>query len=443
MAAGVHAQSSDADNPYGVEMPKTADTAKSAPKIAPPATAAPATQSQADTAVRAMKKASFKAVKDSILLKKKMTMKAKADSIARVKALKDSVKVAAMKDTTARKRDTTASAKVAVKDTILKARPDSIKAPVAVVVQSPDSAAKTVAADTGVRKPRPKVVREATINSINEMKGRYRSPKTALFMSLIVPGLGQAYVGQNAFNYSRAAVYFGTDILMGALWYHYTVVKHDREVKHYRAFADQNWSQTNYEDSTKVYPVSTDRGLARKVYCDAVQDVSTGTGQIQYNGCLDPLAAPNSTRNYSLFHDYIKGREDLGVDSTHALRAGFPDTYQFYEMIGQDQEFVAGWRDVQNFSFADSVFHGTSSLRAQYISLRATANRYSRMQAWFVGGMVINHIASALDAALTASHHNRELYETQAMWYDRLNFDGGLAFDQGWPLTHLTASFTF
>ena len=93
--------------------------------------------------------------------------------------------------------------------------------------------------------------------------------------------------------------------------------------------------------------------------------------------------------------------------------------------------------------FGDSSITGTSAYRDEYVSMRARANRYARMQAWFLGGMVINHIASALDAALTARYHNRQLYETESMWYDRLHFDGGLVLDQGWPKTNLTASITF
>jgi len=75
--------------------------------------------------------------------------------------------------------------------------------------------------------------------------------------------------------------------------------------------------------------------------------------------------------------------------------------------------------------------------------MRAQANRYARMQTWFLGGIVLNHIASALDAALTARNHNRSLYETESTWYDHLHFDGGLAFDQGWPKTNLKAYLTF
>lgn len=116
---------------------------------------------------------------------------------------------------------------------------------------------------------------------------------------------------------------------------------------------------------------------------------------------------------------------------------------EFYALVGAYQEFIAGWDDAMSVAYSDSGITGESANRDVYNAMRRKAQDYSKMQAWFIGGLVLNHIASAVDAALTARHHNRVLYEGEARWYDRVNLDGGLAFDRGRPMTHLSARLSF
>ncbi len=375
------------------------------------------------------------AVKDSL---KAAKIAAKKDSVAKLVVKKDSVKALVGKDSVISQKKDTALAKVATKDTLSVIKKDST----VVAAKTVDTTAKASDSSHAAHKSKPRLVRETTINTINQMKGNYRSPKRALVMSLIVPGLGQAYVGQNAFNYSRAAVYLATDVLMGVLWYQYVVVKHDQTVANYRHLADTGWSQSQYEDaianhSGTGFDLRNPTRAVEKGYCDAVLPAGDATNLA---ACKDPVTNPNYPTFNSLVHD-----QENPVDSIGARRARFTDPYQFYEMIGQEQEFITGWRDTQNggLTFTDSTIVGTSASRTAYIDMRAQANKYSRMQAWFVGGVVLNHIVSALDAALTARYNNKRLYESNSMWYDRLHLDGGLVFDAGWPKTNVIASLSF
>ena len=317
---------------------------------------------------------------------------------------------------------------------------DSIKT---VVVQDSVKAVP----DTVKASPRPRVVRETTVNTLDAMKGRYRSPKKALFMSLIVPGLGQAYTG-GTFNYARAAGYLGVDVTMGLLWHQFSVVKYDRQVTRYRRFADEHWRQERYEDqiSNAGYLNITQFALAnpfREAYCEAVQERASAQGNSYFGACKDtedPAVDAQALSNFQAANRDLS----LTADSVHVRRAKtFPNLFYFYELIGKEQEFVTGWDDVMNTGGADSVVAGTSLNRNQYIDMRATANRYARMQAWFLGGMVLNHIVSALDAALAARSHNKMLYQTETSWYDRVRLDGGLAFEQGWPRANLLAALSF
>ncbi len=335
-----------------------------------------------------------------------------------------------------------------------------------------DPASTPVAAETPVdttpapKAPRTRITRETTVNPMDVHRGSYRNPKKALFMSLIVPGLGQAYIGQTKFNYIRAAGYFTAEVTMGLLWYQFSVVKYDRKVKQYRTFADLHWSQAGYEQKiTDVSDIATQASFellnpGRVSYCASVQRNISTTEQRLYRGCVEPYDRdPNHTtqQDYNSFKATLAG--DVPGPNTGARRNAFPDDVAFYEMIGANQEFLFGWDDVvADPAFAAGASNpgyeilgdtsaswiGVSANRDSYNSMRQSAKDYSRMQAWFFGGIVLNHIASAVDAAITARRHNRILYEDgEARWFDKINLDGGMAFDQGRPRTHMIAYLSF
>jgi hypothetical protein len=339
---------------------------------------------------------------------------------------------------------------VAVQDSLQKpnvAAQDSTKPAVAV-----DSA--KVSVDTAKAQPkakRQKVVRETTVNTLNSVRGQYRSPKQALFMSLIVPGLGQAYVGGSAFNYIRAFSYFAMDIALGYGWYNYVHVKHDRKVKQYRAFADTTWSITAYEDSlASRFPQDLNQAetfynanFLRENYCGYIlNQYESKTTQALYRGCTDYVTDSNYTAELGDFRRTFDDSK-LSPAEISAQRAAFYSTFDFYEIIGKEQEFIVGWKDVKNVVYKDTGVAADSPNRERYVQMRRTAERYSQMQAQFLGGMVANHIISAIDAALSARLHNRYLYETSTTWYDRIRLDTRTAFAGTDMHSWVGAYFTF
>ncbi|MDB5104080.1 MAG: hypothetical protein JWP91_1769 [Fibrobacteres bacterium] len=401
---------------------------------------------------------------------------AKTSKAKKSKAVKDSTKAANAAVEDSLKAAAADSAKAAIaKAAADSLRQDSARAAAAmpVPVATPDSAkqflpdsAKTIAtADSGAeadssqvkaKKKRKRVVRETTVNTIDDLKGTYRSPKKALFMSMLVPGLGQAYVGHTWGNYTRGAVYFLTDIALAYGWHYYVVDRQNAQIDKYKTFADVNWHQEKYENVIAKDPTKAEaRNQHRENYCETVQDRSTTKGNSLFLGCATPTSA-----DYESFQSEYK---DLawGSDSVAHRRSEFPNPHNFYELIGKENEFITGWDDANNIFLGDSAYYAmgpdgnpakdnlnrlilaTTPFQQKYIGMRAQANDYARMQAYFLGGMVVNHIVSAIDAALAAHYHNKALYQTETNWWDRVRLDSQLAWNGFAPTPMLTAYITF
>jgi len=387
-----------------------------------------------------------------------------SDSSAPDTLKKDSVKAAAR----VQPSDSISRSPVATPDSLARKTDDSLPSVDSALAVDTAASVKPVAASPSVdsaasdsvsppakttQVKRQKVVREVTVNTLDVLKGKYRSPKKALFMSLVVPGLGQAYVGQTAFNYARAASYFLIDVGLGVAWYQYVHVKHDRQVKKYRRYADENWRLSNYEDSLQQRFGTTqgegtveafqEVNVFRDLYCQSIFGPSpTGSAAALFNGCN--AYDIDSTDYFAQLGDFTRAYDDrnLTPQQIGEQRAGFFSPFDFYENIGKEQEFIVGWTDVDVTARPDTGWEATSDQRDNYVEMRRTAERYSKMQAYFIGGMVLNHIVSAIDAALAARAHNRYLYETETAWWDRVRLDSRIALQktdlQSWVGAYLT-----
>ncbi|MCK9183638.1 MAG: hypothetical protein M0P13_12285, partial [Fibrobacteraceae bacterium] len=105
----------------------------------------------------------------------------------------------------------------------------------------------------------------------------------------------------------------------------------------------------------------------------------------------------------------------------------------YYSLVA-GSTYVLGWDDVDDETAisamnlsdddAETVSLGSSANLLTYRSLRSKANDYADMQAWFFGGLILNHLLSAVDAAWSAHVHNKVLYEEDVSWYDQLHIDG-------------------
>ncbi len=290
-------------------------------------------------------------------------------------------------------------------------------------------------------------VKVSKVNGIDEMKGRYKNPRKALFLSLLVPGAGQMYVGGNTSTYVRGGVYIALEVFFWSAWAYNSIYKYNQQVDKYKKFAKEHYSIGRYERAMRdLYDaggslnpqVFNSRYMnSRKSFCEAIYG-DASTGSCYQEGSL----FSGDQQHYNKFNDKNK---KLG-DEMRDFKKSFDNESELFQLIA-DGVYVRGWDDIKdggtlindlNLDSEDSevVPLGESKNMDKYRDMRSDANDYADRQVWFIGGLILNHIVSAVDAALTANAHNKVLYEEDISWYERLHFDSDMSFKEsfGWSV---------
>ena len=293
-------------------------------------------------------------------------------------------------------------------------------------------------------------VKVSKVNGIDEMKGRYKNPRKALFLSLLLPGAGQLYVGGTTATYVRGGAYMALEVILWSSWGYFSVYKYNKQVDKYKKFAKEHYSIGLYESvmhdlynaDADLYGDEFNRRYmgSRKSFCEAIY------GNANYGGCYqDDALFKDDAQHLSKFpKPDNKKVTNLGVEMANFGRS-FNNESEVFQLISEGA-YVRGWDDVQkeaqaiNLNLEDpnseTVVLGESENLNTYRSMRNKANDFADTQAWFIGGLILNHIISAVDAAFTANAHNKVLYEEDLSWYDHLRFDSGLSLTDsfGWSV---------
>ena len=287
-------------------------------------------------------------------------------------------------------------------------------------------------------------VKVSKVYGIDELKGRYKSPRKALFMSLVVPGSGQLYVGGSTFTYVRGGVYLALEAALWGGWGYFSVYKYNEQVKKYKRFAKEHYSIGRYEagmrelfgqlsDETEETRFETRYMNSRESFCEAIY------GNASASSCYTAGKLFNGDKAH---YDRFSVSNPSSLEDELETVGSFYDASALYQQIS-DKSYVLGWDDVEDPAIAmnleledeepsDGIVPLAKSKNMdEYRSMRSRANDYADMQVWFFGGLILNHIVSAIDAAFTANAHNKTLYSEELSWYDRLHFDSYVSIFNG------------
>lgn len=241
-----------------------------------------------------------------------------------------------------------------------------------------------------------------------------RSALKAGLFSLIIPGAGQAY----NHDYWVAAGFLAVEAAAWAVDFVWTTKANNQE-KYYMTYADgtaadnyQNahysvvryaqWIKSNYVQ-LEQYNQTTPQG--QQAIAQVINQLLPGT--------INPSEAPWLQVDWYALNTI---EANMGGYFTHQL---FPHgNFEYYELIGKYPQFRQGWVDspyslwLQNgqqgaapidYSQADTPNSG------YYMDQRGLANNLFSVASTALGVVLVNHFASALEAAIAAHVYNKHV----------------------------------
>ena len=293
---------------------------------------------------------------------------------------------------------------------------DSASAPIATAPQL--SAAQLRAALLAVHGASPDTVAQAS----------NRNVLMAFGMSAVAPGAGQIYNRQ----WVKAAVAIGLEAALVAGYFVFRSRGQDGEAA-YKAYAHQFWDPAQYATWLNDYVDYLELEHGAEIDADPVP-IPTG---IDFTS---PESWSADDRQMArAFFNQIRGVEDnvyhpeTGASFSHKLP--YFGEQQYYELIGKYFQFAPGWvdyptwREAGEFTLAiDPEYTGPGGSKPnirgrflEYAADHADANTFLRRASRISAILVLNHLVSAIDAAITSKLHNDSLSADLALRYDVLN----------------------
>lgn len=267
-----------------------------------------------------------------------------------------------------------------------------------------------------------------------------RSVPLALGMSAVLPGLGQAYNN----DWIKGAALFALEAGLIAGYFIWKDQGLDAE-EAYIAYAHEYWSAGRYGSWLNDYVefLETEHGAA--IEADPIEvpsgiDLSTpeawsAQDRSAVRGLFEQIRAVEG----ELFHP------ETGATFSHKLP--YFGEQQYYELVGKYFQFAPGWVDYpawrEDGEFTQAIDPeltgpGGAKLNVQgrfveYADDHAHANTLLRRASRVSAVILLNHIVSAFDAAISAKLHN-----------DRLQTDLSFRPDaQGGAVLYATARWRF
>lgn len=217
-------------------------------------------------------------------------------------------------------------------------------------------------------------------NNPKDEKNNKKSVLLAGVLSFAVPGAGEIY----AENYYMAGLFIAIEaaaITTGLVY----DKKGDDQTTFYHNYANENWDVLRYAKWT-------------------INNLSSLNSQLNPDNYAG-LFYDNGTKvNWQILN---KLETDIGGWYSHKLPS-FGEQ-QYYELIGKYPQFNSGWSDFGDentpYKYGDPI---TEKFK-YYSRERGKANDYYNIASKAVVIIIVNHIVSAFDAALSANRYNKKI----------------------------------
>ena len=246
-----------------------------------------------------------------------------------------------------------------------------------------------------------------TINFAQNLK-EYRSPRIAMLLSLIVPGLGQAY----SRSYLKAGAFVTAEVaVIGVAAYLNSVGKSKKREAH--RFADQNFDAGKMRGyGERLRQEFENREIADTIIFSYYDPEFYGAAEMKqtlyYESIRDMYFTPGWKDSDPALDDIFSGadtiRGEYGVYVPYAPEMA--DLFHFVRRVYNE----AG-RGVD-----DGPILGFSADQAEYNKMMNNANSYHDAVNYTLYALLLNHIASAIDAGFTARAYNAWLLGRESAW---------------------------
>jgi hypothetical protein len=277
------------------------------------------------------------------------------------------------------------------------------------------------------------------------------SPMIASGLSLLLPGAGEFY-GK---DYIRSGIFLGIEAIAVSMWYVYDS-DGDDFTSEFETFADGNFSEDRYYgglmgmsqnfldymnesdwiNADEVYSLEYFSNRDNWTYGDLISDSLSIVDMLELSFKSDNTETTGIVEGFNGVNIYLYYLDDVFKQFTHNLPK--TKTQQYYEMVGKYHQFACGWSDFEGYSYnpdgtvemidelvistaGDSTYvsrpklvedgtmdsfnysedsgYNSAAHVDYYEDLRNEANiAYEVGQNWLMVTL-LNHVASAFDAA--------------------------------------------
>lgn len=253
-----------------------------------------------------------------------------------------------------------------------------------------------------------KIEETQSMNFAKNMK-EYRSPKIAMLLSLLVPGTGQVY----AKNYTKAGIFGAVEVALitvGSVLGYQGAKKWEKAEK----FADEHYKLSEFEKyAEKLSGAISDTGLKRTIYFpDTTPSAFIKDAKAKNDDFYESIR--------SATNPYVHGWDDV----TPKFTSGFDIDVQENEPGTYVQDNDTLYLIYQVNSDGDTVpknsQFGFSENQKKYNDKIVDANTTYRWSGSVFTMLLVSHIASAVDAGITAKAYNDQLIGRKSAW-QRIN----------------------